>query len=100
MTILSQDCQYPDRDMNHISPECDGHALPLEPAWLTVKICIFVSISCANEVKIRMDITVTYSNPENDIEILKWKQLAGPTARMLPGVSRKVNVAAKCLYTS
>ena len=63
-TILSQDCQYPDRDINHVSPDCDGHTLPLEPAWLAAKICIFVSINCANEVKVRMDITVTNSNPK------------------------------------
>lgn len=85
--------------MNRVSLDCDGHALPLEPAWLAVKICIFVSISCANEVKVRMDITVTNSNPKNDIEILKWKPLAGPTAR-ISGVSRKVKVAAKSLCTS
>ena len=99
-TILSQDCQYPDRDVNCVSPDCDGHALPLEPAWLVVKICTFVSISCANEVKVRMVITVTKSNPKIDIEILKQKPLAGPTARMLPGVSRKAKVAAKSLCTS
>jgi len=86
--------------MNRESPDCEGHALPLEPAWLAVKICIFVSITCANEVKVRIDITVTNSNPKNDIEILKWKPLAGPTTRMLPGVSGKVKVAAKSLCTS
>jgi hypothetical protein len=47
-----------------------------------------------------MDITVINSNPKNDIEILKWKPLAGRTALMLPGVSRKVKVAAESLYTS
>jgi hypothetical protein len=87
MAIRSQDCQYPDRDMNRVSPDCDWHALPLEPAWLAVKICIFVSISCANELKVRITL-------QPQIQIRKTTLFAGP------GVSAKVKAAVKSLWTS